>query len=361
MEAAALHTAVLDTALQKLRLLTGIRGQWTDTPGPDSNPDRKPGSKPDSKSLEGTLLLTINDQDITVRAKVSHHLNPVHPGGQEPDKHPTLLIAYRLPDSQKELLRQLHQPYLEANGNFYFRDDNHLLFIDGQPPLKAPKATTQNRAFAKTGLKVVFNLLLHPEWLALPYRQLAEKTGTGIGNLTNILNGLKEAGFLLQAGKGDLRFRNQQNLLQQWMEAYDRKLKPALALGSYRFLDNAARQQWRNLPLNPPHTVWGGEPAGDLLTNYLKPQLLTLYTTEKPTDLVRRFRMIPDPKGPVRLFEKFWTDPEPAVQPGPNDQPDPAPQTAPPILVYADLLNTHDPRCRETAQLVYGKYIQDQL
>ena len=29
--------------------------------------------------------------------------------------------------------------------------------------------------------------------------------------------------------------------------------------------------------------------------------------------------------------------------------------------VYADLLNTHHPRCRETAQLVYGKYIQDQL
>ena len=54
-------------------------------------------------------------------------------------------------------------------------------------------------------------------------------------------------------------------------------------------------------------------------------------------------------KGIVRLYEMFWT-PEKTWA-----------ETTDPILTYADLTKTGDPRNLETAKLVYEKYIDRHL
>jgi hypothetical protein len=63
---------------------------------------------------------------------------------------------------------------------------------------------------------------------------------------------------------------------------------------------------------------------------------------------MKKWRLIPDPAGKVQLHEKFW-----------NNKTDR--KYAPKILVYADLLLTNDPRCIETAQMIYDKYLANEF
>jgi hypothetical protein len=101
--------------------------------------------------------------------------------------------------------------------------------------------------------------------------------------------------------------------------------------------------------LKDQKTFWGGEPAGDLYTNYLKPEIFTLYTTETRNELIKNYRIIPDPMGNIQVYKKFWTFTEA------NDH------VVPPLLAYTDLMNTGDRRCIETANKIYEQILQNKF
>jgi hypothetical protein len=67
-------------------------------------------------------------------------------------------------------------------------------------------------------------------------------------------------------------------------------------------------------------------------------------------DLVKRHRLRPDPEGPIQILEKFW-------QFAPVTTSETPPGVAPPLLVYADLLASRDPRNAEVAQMIKEKYL----
>lgn len=104
------------------------------------------------------------------------------------------------------------------------------------------------------------------------------------------------------------------------------------------------------MQLQTDKTWWGGEPAGDILTNYLKPLELTLYTKENRNELIKKYRMVPDTNGNIKIYKAFW-----------YQQNEKNEKTVHPLLVYADLINTGDQRCLETAQKIYEQYLQDKL
>jgi hypothetical protein len=94
----------------------------------------------------------------------------------------------------------------------------------------------------------------------------------------------------------------------------------------------------------------GGEPAAEVLTNYLTPEVLTVYTEKGRAALMPKWAIIPDEKGNVQVYQKFWKDEEWDEQ-----------KLAPPLLIYADLMMTGDPRCQETAKIIYDKYLVHEL
>jgi hypothetical protein len=86
---------------------------------------------------------------------------------------------------------------------------------------------------------------------------------------------------------------------------------------------------------------WGGEPAAEKLTRYLKPAQFTIYAREPIAKLIAAGRMRADPNGTVEVLDAFR-----------NFEPDKElPDVVPPILVYADLLATHDGRDVEAARI----------
>ncbi|MBS1633282.1 MAG: hypothetical protein JST10_11995, partial [Bacteroidetes bacterium] len=75
----------------------------------------------------------------------------------------------------------------------------------------------------------------------------------------------------------------------------------------------------------------------------------TLYTIENRNELIKNYRLIPYEKGNIKVYKKFWH-----LDDGPA-------QTVPPLLIYADLMNTNDRRCIETAQKIYDRFLQNKL
>lgn len=72
----------------------------------------------------------------------------------------------------KEELRYKGINYLEANGNVFVKEEDLLVYVDTQKPLDVDQ-NKGNRAFTKTGLKVLFHLLQHKDDINLTQRELA--------------------------------------------------------------------------------------------------------------------------------------------------------------------------------------------
>ncbi len=323
------------TALERLKVQTGIEGRWT----------------PRHEVVDGELVFHIGNKDFQMLVEVKkelrqHHMEKVFEMAQI--HHPLIIVAEKIFPKLKEMLREKKIAYLDIAGNIYINTDTNYIWIDGNKPIEAKKTVT-NRAFTKTGLKTVFYLLINKEAINMPYRKLAEATNVALGNITNVIDGLKDAGFILQINDNTLKLKKQKALLERWLVGYRETLKPTLLIGKYRFWDNEKLLNWQLLPIHIGENLWGGEPAGEILTNYLKPENLTLYTNHK-TALVTKWTLIPDLNGNVELYKKFWTDEI-------LDQK----KYAPPLLVYADLMITDDPRCQETAQMIYNKYLENEL
>lgn len=264
------------------------------------------------------------------------------------DSGPILLVANHISGPMKEELRKAKINYVDAAGNIFIDEAPILLYVDGIKS-KPIKEIYKNRAFTKTGLRVVFAFLEEPELINVSYRNIAERLEVAIDTVHNVLNGLKELGFMINITKKKNKLVNLKQLLDRWIQEYDIKLKPDLFLGSFRFAGKVGFDNWQEMKLDTPALQWGSEPAGNLITNYLRPGELTLYTGKNKIEVMKDLKLVPDPKGNVKLYQKFWNE---------RDQDK---KYVPEILVYTDLLNHGDSRNAETAQRIYEQHLQDRF
>ncbi len=302
--------------------------------------------------LDGKLKLFINNKNIVFNAEVRKELRNHQLGQIEKIAemyNPFIIVAERIFPKIKEHLRTQNIAYLEANGNVFFNHTNFHYFIEAQKPI-ANKKEKINRAFTKTGLKVLFHFLNNEELINLSHREIAEITDVAHGNIAYILQGLRENRFLVKINKNTFALNNKKELLEKWMVNYKETLQPKLEVGRFRFANKDQFIHWRNVQLQKGKTRWGGEPAGDLITNHLRPGELTLYTIEARNDLLKNYRLIPDPEGDIQVYKKFW-----------DDTLDAETKTVPTILIYTDLINVGDKRCRETAEIIYRQYVEPNL
>ncbi len=326
---------ILLDALEQLEVHTGIKATVTPAQG-----------------IDGILHFNVDGKAQMAFVEVKNHIRGhqlVNLVRLKARFNPLMVITEQIYPKIKEELRRENIAYLETSGNVFYKGKDLMLWIDGHKMLPGLDVREKKgRAFTKTGLKLLYHLLLNPALLDLTYREIARITGTVFGNINVIMNDLKQQGFLLKLDKSRYQLQNKKELMERWMVAYEEKLKPALKLGNFRFLKNEDFIQWKNIQLEP-HTVWGAEPAANLLTNYLKPGELTLYTLETKQELIRHYKLIPDENGPVKTYQKFWYNDEE------NNN------MVNPLLVYVDLMNTGDRRCIETAQKIYEQYLQDKF
>lgn len=285
------------------------------------------------------------DQEVLYAAEVKRGLRPATLGAVlhqlERLGQPALLVTNYVTPPLADALKERGVAFLDAVGNAYLNHPPLLVWVKGQRPKETPvTANVTTRTFNPSGLQVIFPLLCHPDRADRPYREIAQLAGVAHGTVGWVMAELPKLGFMAEVG-GKRRLLQPERLLQQWVEAYARTLRPRLLLGRF----HADLLDWyKTLDPGKYGFLFGGEPAAARLTHHLRPGTVTLYGQKVEPRLLLDQRLRPDPKGNVEILRRFWKFD--------NDEP-----LTPLPLIYADLLAIGDARCLETAKLLYGDIV----
>ena len=256
-----------------------------------------------------------------------------------------ILIAKSISKAVKENLKKENINYIDMAGNCFIKNDEGLYIqIEGKK-LEGIEEKKKYVAFSKNGIKLIHAFLLNEDLVNQTYDVMAKASNISKSTIGNILKDLKERQFLIQVNRDVKKLNNKQGLLERWIQAYNEKLKPSLLRGKFKFLPDRL-SEWKNKDLGID-TFWGGEPAADILTDYLFPSEWTIYSNRSKNDLIKNLQLVPDPKGGnVSVYSIFWNVEEDCFD---ND----TLQIVSPLLVYADLIGTNNNRNFETAIKIY--------
>jgi hypothetical protein len=258
--------------------------------------------------------------------------------------YPLLLVTKYVNAQMAEQFRIDGVEFIDTAGNAFINQPPIYIFVKGNRPPEDVRKAPLKRAFKPAGLKIIYAFLCNPGFENKTYREIAATTDVALGTVGWIMKELKDLGFLLDMGKRGNKLTQRENLLQRWVTAYPEQLRLKLILGRYR----GEYGWWQQKKLDPMAAQWGGEVAAKRLTHYLKPEVITIYTTtQQLNQLLLGNRLRKDPEGDVEILERFW---KPGAKLGYED-------LVHPILVYADLLATGNQRNIETAKIIYEQHI----
>ncbi len=257
--------------------------------------------------------------------------------------HPLLLVTKYINRQLADELKQNRIEFIDTAGNAFINQPPLYIFVKGNKP-DIVKVPPLKRTFKPAGLKVIYAFLCTLGLENKTYREIAAETDVALGTVDWIMKELKELGFLLDMGKRGQRLIQKENLLQRWVTVYPEQLRPKLTLGRFR----GEYGWWRQKTLDPLKAQWGGEVAAAKLTQYLQPQIITIYTTpQQLNQLLIENRLKRDQTGDVEIIKRFWKPVE-FWKYG---------DLVHPILIYADLLATGNERNIETAKIIYEQHI----
>ena len=289
------------------------------------------------------IFIKIDEHNLLFNAEVRLFLNKARLGlvlNQLRNNRglPLLITEYVNP----ELMIQLEKNkvnFIDAAGNAYINEPPLFIKIKGNKPRDNKKTKNIERPFYTAALQTIFAVLCNPGIEREPIREIAELAGVAHGTVHTTLKELERQGYLINNQNGLI---NKRDLLERWVTLYPEKLKPKYILGKYKI----EYDQINNMDLLNFDALWGGEAAAARLTNYLQPFIYTIYIGERQGEFTLKNRLKKHPQGNLELIKKFW-----------KFENDNYREITHPILVYADLLATGDPRNIETAQIIYEKNI----
>lgn len=303
-----------------------------------------------------------NGADARIRAKVGglgvEFLLEVKAGSLQPralqelqmkmehHNEPLVLGMAWIPAQRARTLRENGINYLDTAGNAFLNLPGLQVFreTNDQPAVDPVRKRPPGNAFNASAVRVGLQLLLDPQLVGSNLRAIAALAGVSAPSAMFAMDAFKTDGYVIEAGSRKRRLMEPEAFLRKWAESYNLRYRPKHALGKYSMGSG-------EIVLDGFDACWGGELGADRLTNNLKPIEHVLYSySRKVGPLVAKNRLRPDSRGTFELVEACW---------GKRQQ---EPQgTAPAFVVFADLLNTRDPRCIEVAEQIYETILKERL
>lgn len=265
---------------------------------------------------------------------------------------PCILASPFISPALAEKCRELDLQFMDTAGNAYLRAPGLFVFIKGQRPSEDAAATlgSATRLGGANAARLAFVLLCVPELLNAPYRTLSQAAGIALGAVGTVLNDLAKRGFITN-NKSSRRFLEQDKLMEEWVATFPLRLRPKLLP---RRFHASTSDWWKNIAIGHYDAAWGGEVAADRMIHYLKPEKITIYMQaatmrQNLGKLVIQNKLRADPEGEIEILEQFWDLPPSAM---PKD-------CVPPLLAYADLVASMEPRNLEAASRLYRRLKHD--
>lgn len=263
-----------------------------------------------------------------------------HPSARRPapsyDKQ-VMLAEWFIPPKRAHLLRASGTPFVDSVGNMWLDLPGFVIDVEGRPRPAGRHTVEQqaDRLSRPASLRVIFALLILPDLVQTTLRELARVCGTSLGAAQAAMADLTRRGFVYE-GESGRRLAKTGALADRWVSDYTSRLLPKLQTVSLR----GPRPEWwfgHQKEVIKSSAALGGETAYEL-RGYPLRSLVTLVYGRPPWGQVRKLgHLSAEGSAQVVLRERFWpaTDSDDA--------------TTPSLLVYADLVNSDEPRQLEAA------------
>lgn len=334
---------ILFPALEKLTEITDIEATVIQLP------------KQGYRKIEAAIELTNSVEKFIFEAEIKNELRTATLttilAKKEELGRKAILIARYIPTPLKAEFKKNKISYLETSGNCYIETRGLFIYINNQKSAPIQKYE-ETKLWAPAGMKFVFAILLDPNLLNSSYRNIAQAAGVALGNIGSFISELKRENFItlgIRNSEQILLLENIGILRDKWADMYRATLRPKLMQGKFRFTKKEDRENWYSLLTDDLKVLWGAETAGAILTNYLDPQVFTIYSIEDRIKIMAKFRLLPDLHGEVELLRPFWN----------QDLFETNDKVVPSLLAYAELISSFDSRNRETANKIKAEYIEN--
>lgn len=299
------------------------------------------------KNKEGKTRIKINNTELTPYVVSEFYPNTLMFLPQTDEQ--LLLVANYISPDAKKLLAKKGINYLDGGGNMRIKLPGVHIAIGlnkVSPPSNSKKY--QNRAFTKTGAAVVLQFLIHPFLINAPQRTIADYADVSLGTIPKVFKQLEEEGFIIKLNAQERQFSNRTKLLKKLIVVLNSKVMPANYVHHVRYTKGDARDFLKQAQLSDTIS-WGGEAAAAILTDFLLPEKISLFTNEKLPQLAKNYRLVPDNNGDIAIYKSFWGK-------MPQNK-----QCVHPIVIYAELIASADSRNLELAEMIYKTYIEPEL
>jgi hypothetical protein len=306
------------------------------------------------RRADATLMIKTAEKELRFIAEIKATITPnvlMLVGDYKPyrqigtNRTKWLLVTKLIPPQFAKILREREIPFIDTAGNAYIDEPPIHIDIQGRRPegMEWPKLAEKG-ILRQAGLRVVYALICKNELVNATYREIAEAAGTALGTVDRVFKDLRKRRFIIETGNRGRRLTDRRELIGWWVKEYAEKLRPKLLLGKFETDDY---EKFRLTDITKFNAKWGGEMAAAEMTNYLRPEIYTIYARKPINDLILQIKLRARPLGKIEIRERFWKFEDERR----------SKELAHPILVYADLLATGDPRNIETAKIIYDAII----
>ena len=269
-------------------------------------------------------------------------------------KQRPLLVTRNLSSLVVDQLLERNIEFIDVDGNIYLNSSDIYIAVRNQTP---KENTNKSLEITTTALQIIYFILKAPSIIANDgvngsYEKIDCLIGSGITPkaLKNTLEKLEKLDYIKRTRKG-YEIIDYVKLFERWELGYAEKLHSKLLIEKYRCIGSRSFSDIEDeLKLNASNYSYliGGELAASIMTQYLRPVGATLYIRKDSYyyHLAVKLKLKPDPDGNIEFHQRFERQ---------NDQNN----LVHPLLVHAELVRTGDSRLKETAQLIFDKYIEE--
>jgi len=280
--------------------------------------------------------------------------------GQRP-----LLITRNLSSLVVDQLLNHNIEFIDVDGNIYLNSPDVYILVRNQAP---KESTNKSLEITAATLQVMYVLLNQPKLFVMgdsADEKIASIAGVTSKTVKITLKKLQDLEYIRQK-QGGYQINDYMRLLERWELGYAERLRAKLLIETFRPIENRnfsdIENQLKEYAKEYGYLI-GGELAASMITNYIRPIGATLhFDTNKSCFLALKLKLKPDPDGKIIMLQNFGNEnfDESYLKAkfgvlqkfGVSQN-----YVAHPLLIHAELISSNDSRLKETAMLVYDKYI----
>lgn len=284
-------------------------------------------------------LLAEEKRSFLTRSGVDHLLAWLKQVGTG-KRQQVILLARQIPRTVAERLVDAQVNFADDVGNIHLTlGDRYNWTVIGKP---APEVSSERRPITPAQLQLLFQFVTHPESTTWPVRRLETAAGISKSKAAQARTELVANRLLTQRGD-DYQLGSKDLITERLTSGYSQILRPKLFVGRFRPAEKTVEEFLKRLGSAPHGAKYAltGAVAADLLQHFYHSNEVQIFLDPASRSVAQNLRLLPDREGPVTLLRAFgevvfWQQRDRHT-------------IAPPWLIYAELLNSNDPRAHEAA------------